>query len=147
LANKRMFNKQVISTDEFLDMPLSSQALYFHLAINADDDGFVAPKSIMRLVQANGDDLKILISKNFLIPFDDKVVVVTHWRLHNKIQSDRYTETEFQIYKSQIICDVSKMYTKCIPDKNRLDKISIGKIRREELIEQGFKKYLNSKDN
>ena len=164
MANKRMFNKQVISTDDFLDMPLSSQALYFHLSINADDDGFVAPKSIMRMVQAATDDLKILITKKFVIPFDDKVIVITHWFLHNTLKNDRYTPTEFQQFKQYLALSESKMYRKTksgtysagtIPeprlDKNRLDKnrkvetIVSGEQDRRRLMDSGLKKYSETK--
>lgn len=144
MANKRMFSKQIISTDDFLDMPLSTQALYFHLAVNADDDGFIAPKSIVRLVGANDDDLKVLLTKKFLIPFEDRVVVITHWKLHNTIKKDRYIPTEYQIYRSQLTSDGSKMYTNVIPDKVRLDKVSKDK-KRENLIQEGFNGFLRDK--
>ena len=78
MAQKRMFTMKIVDSDAFLDMPLSSQCLYFHLNMRADDDGFVGnPKRIMRLIGANDDDLKILLAKRFLIIFEDNVVV---WR-------------------------------------------------------------------
>lgn len=141
MAEKRMFAKSVIDSDLFLDMPLSTQALYFHLAMRADDDGFVDnPKKIARMIGANDDSLKLLCSKQFLIPFDTGVVVIRHWKLHNYIQKDRYKETIYQEEKKLLVLPKSGIYqtldTECIQDvsnldtqirldKNRLDKISI----------------------
>lgn len=97
MAERRMFSKVVIDSDTFLDMPLSAQALYFHLSMRADDDGFVNnPKRIQAYVGASTDDLKILLAKHFLIPFESGVVVIKHWKIHNYIQKDRYKETYYQ---------------------------------------------------
>jgi hypothetical protein len=94
MAERRMFAKTIIDSDLFLDMPLSAQALYFHLGMRADDDGFVNnPKKIQRMVAATDDDAKLLISKQFVIPFESGVVVVKHWKIHNYIQKDRYKPT------------------------------------------------------
>lgn len=97
MANRRMFSLDVVNTDVFLDMPASSQNLYFHLGMRADDDGFVSsPKTITRLASCGKDDLKILMSKGFVIPFDSGVVVIRHWKQNNYIQSDRYKKTIYQ---------------------------------------------------
>jgi len=90
---KRMFDTRIVSSDPFLDMPPSSQALYFHLGIHADDDGFVYPRKVMREVSANDDDLKILLAKKFLLSFESGVVVQKHWRVNNYIRADRYRPT------------------------------------------------------
>lgn len=147
MAEKRMFAKSIIDTDLFLEMPLTTQALYFHLSLRADDEGFVnAPKKIMRMIGASEDDIKILITKQFLIPFDSGVVVIKHWRIHNYIQKDRFKATfctaerkllsveKSGVYSLDTKCiqDVSKMDTQNRIDKNRLDKISIDKNRIEE---------------
>ena len=96
MAKKRMFNLGVLETDAFLDMPLSAQALYFHLNMRADDDGFVGnPKRITQNIGASVDDLKVLVAKRFLIAFEDGVIVIKHWRMHNIIKKDRYTKTNF----------------------------------------------------
>lgn len=96
MAKKRMFNSGVLETDAFMDMPLSAQALYFHLNLRADDDGFVGnPKRITQNIGASIDDLKVLIAKRFLIAFEDGVIVIKHWRMHNVIKKDRYTKTNF----------------------------------------------------
>lgn len=101
MAERRMFSKIVIDSDTFLDMPLSAQALYFHLSMRADDDGFVSsPKRIQTYVGASTDDLKILLAKHFLIPFESGVVVIKHWKVHNYIQKDRYKETYYQAEKA-----------------------------------------------
>lgn len=98
-----MFAKSIIDSDAFLDMPTSSQALYFHLAMRADDDGFINnPKRIQRTVGVSEDDMKILIAKGYLLPFETGVVVVRHWRVHNYIQKDRYKETQYLAEKSRL---------------------------------------------
>ena len=96
MATKRMFSIDVVDTDKFLDMPISAaQCLYFHLGMHADDDGFVSsPKKIAKAANCGNDDLRILVSKNYLIPFDDGVVVITDWRVNNYGQiatKQRYT--------------------------------------------------------
>ncbi len=97
MAERRMFAKTIIDSDAFLDMPLSTQALYFHLSMRADDDGFVNnPKKIQRMIGASDDDLKLLFNKHFVIPFDSGVCVIKHWRIHNFIRNDRYVETVYQ---------------------------------------------------
>ena len=94
MAERRMMAKSVIETDVFMDMPMSSQCLYFHLLLRGDDDGFIAnPKRVMREVGVNDDDMKMLIAKRYIIPFESGVVVIRHWRIHNYIRSDRYTQT------------------------------------------------------
>jgi len=96
MAKKRMFSLGVLETDAFMDMPLSAQALYFHLNLRADDDGFVGnPKRITTTIGANMDDLKLLVAKRFVIAFDDGVIVIKHWRMHNAIKKDRYTQTNY----------------------------------------------------
>ena len=103
MAERRMFAKSIIDSDLFLDMPQSAQCLYFHLAMRADDDGFVnSPKKIQRIIGASEDDCRLLIAKQFLIPFDTGVVVIRHWRIHNYIQKDRYKETIYQGEKQLI---------------------------------------------
>lgn len=112
MAKKRMFSLLVIDTDTFLDMPLSAQALYFHLCMRADDDGFIGnPKRIMRLINASEDDLKILLAKGFVIKFDEVgVLVVKHWRIHNTIQSDRYTRTIYSDELNRLCINDNKSY-------------------------------------
>lgn len=112
MANKRMFNLSVIDTDAFLEMPLSTQALYFHLNMRADDDGFVGnPKIICRTVGASEDDLKLLIAKRFILIFEDGVIVIKHWRMHNTLSVNRYKETNFIEDKALLKVKDNKAYT------------------------------------
>ena len=143
MAEKRMFSKTIIDSDAFLDMSLSTQALYFHLSMRADDDGFVNnPKKIQRMIGAGDDELKMLIAKRFIIPFDSGICVIKHWRIHNYIQKDRYKETVYQDEKAHLILKENKSYkyveTPCIQNVSkvetqiRLDKTREDKDRLEE---------------
>ena len=97
MAEKRMFTQKIIDSDAFLDMPLSSQALYFHLNMRADDDGFINnPRRIQRTIGASDDDLKLLCAKRFVIGFESGVIVIKHWRMHNTLRKDRYNPTQYQ---------------------------------------------------
>ena len=112
MAERRMFAKTIIDSDAFLDMPQSTQLLYFHLSIRADDDGFINnPKKVQRMVGCGDDDLKVLIAKNFIIPFESGVVVIKHWRIHNYIQKDRYKETVYKDEKSMLQLKENNAYT------------------------------------
>ena len=103
MATRRMFSLDVVNTDLFLDMPVSAQCLYFHLGMRADDDGFIAsPKQIMRMATCTQDDMKILVSKGFVIPFESGIVVIRHWKQHNYIQSDRYRKTKYTEEKDRL---------------------------------------------
>ena len=103
MAQRRMFSKKITETDLFLDMPMSSQCLYFHLNMSADDDGFIGnAKTIRRMIGASEDDLKLLFAKEFLIPFESGVVVVKDWKIHNYIRSDRYNATVYQDEKKHL---------------------------------------------
>ena len=96
MANRRMFSLDVVDTDNFLDMPLSAQGLYFHLGMRADDDGFISsPKKIIKIVNASEDDLKLLIIKGYLIPFESGVIVISDWCVNNYIRADRKHSTRF----------------------------------------------------
>ena len=131
MAERRMFAKSIIDSDVFLDMPQSTQLLYFHLAMRADDDGFVnSPKTIMRVVGAKTDDLNVLFSKKFLIPFESGIVVIRHWRIHNYIRSDRYKETSYQREKSLLFLDKNNAYTQ---DKNSAKQLVEGDPETEEI--------------
>lgn len=112
MAERRMFAKTIIDSDAFLDMPLSSQALYFHLAMRADDDGFVNnPKRIQRTVGASDDDCKLLVMKRFILTFPSGVIAIKHWRIHNYIQKDRYKETVYTKEKSKLYINQNNAYT------------------------------------
>ena len=126
MAQRRMFSLKVVDTDAFLDMPQSSQLLYFHLSMRADDDGFVAnPKKIMRVMGGAEDDYKVLIAKRFIIPFDSGVCVIKHWRIHNLIRVDRYTETQWIREKEMLLID-DKTNKYSLKDGSRIDVIPNG---------------------
>lgn len=115
MAERRMFAKTIVTSDEFLDMPSSTRCLYFTLGMFADDDGFVNnPKSIIRQIGASNDDMNILIAKKFVIVFEDGVVVIKHWRIHNYIQKDRYKETKYLEHKETLFLDENNAYTQSI---------------------------------
>ncbi len=112
MANKRMFTMKIVDSDAFLEMPLSTQCLYFHLNMRADDDGFIGnPKRICKLVGCNDDDLKLLIAKRFVLVFDNGVIVIKHWRMHNTIQKDRYVPTTYSDELKQLGIKDNKSYT------------------------------------
>lgn len=107
-----MFTQKITESDAFLDMPLSSQALYFHLCMNADDDGFVKnPKRISRMMGACDDDMRLLVTKSFVITYDTGVIVIKHWRMHNLLRKDRYKETEYIDEKSMLNIKKNGAYT------------------------------------
>lgn len=111
MAQKRQFSIAVTETDAFLDMPLSSQALYFHLGMYGDDDGFVgSPRKISRSAGCNDDDMRVLISNGFVIPFDSGVVVLRDWNINNTLKNDRYHETIYRTEKSMLQEDESGRY-------------------------------------
>ena len=125
MAEKRMFAKTIIDSDLFLDMPVTAQLLYFHLCMRADDDGFINnPKRIMRDVRCSDDDMKMLIAKDYVIPFESGVIVIKHWRLHNYIQKDRYKPSLCD-EKNLLTTNKNKVYermdTECVQIGNRLD--------------------------
>ncbi|KXA52075.1 hypothetical protein HMPREF1880_00419 [Streptococcus agalactiae] len=165
-----MFSRKITETDRFLEMPLSSQALYFHLNMGADDEGFIdKAKTIQRTIGASDDDMKLLIAKGFLIPFDSGVVVIRHWRIHNYIQSDRFQSTLYQSEKAQLeydksktaslkpigncIQNVSKMETQVRLSKGSLDKDSlttyptVSDNEEEDIPYKEIISYLNEKAN
>lgn len=131
MAERRMMAKSIIKSDLFLDMPATSQNLYFHMLLDADDDGFInSPKSIMRVIGAKDDDIKLLIAKRFLIPFDSGVLVIKHWKIHNYIRNDRYTPTNLP-EKEAVTLTNKKVYEL----KNGLT------IERDNLIDQNSMVY------
>lgn len=173
MAERRMMSKSIIKSDTFLDMPATTQNLYFHMLLDADDDGFInAPKSIMRMIGAKDDDMKVLAAKQFVIPFESGVVVIKDWKIHNYIQNDRYKPSTLperdllNIQKDKTYTlknDVSSMDTECIQPvsigkvrlgKDRLGKVRLGKDRIDTLchvshddVEPHFEiiEYLNIK--
>jgi len=148
MADKRMFSQKITRSDAFLTMPTSARLLYYDLSMDADDDGFVdRPKSVMRLTGASEDDLSVLVAKAFVIPFENGICVIKHWRINNYIRGDRYKETNYLELKQQLAVKENGAYTikidSGIPTDNqvttnrehRVDKVSIDKIRLDKNIE------------
>lgn len=157
-----MFTQKIVDSDAFLDMPLSTQALYFHLNMHADDDGFVNnPKKIQRVIGASLDDLKLLIAKRFILVFENGVIVIKHWRMHNLLRKDRYNPTQYQDQMERLELKDNGAYTEKSPEpleikesesmattwqpdgnqmahrigKDRIGKDRIGEVRGEESVE------------
>ena len=139
MAEKRMFSKEIIDSDAFLDMPSSTQNLYFHLGMRADDDGFInSPNKIMNICKASKNDMDLLIVKNYVIPFESGVLVIKHWRINNYLRTDRYKPTNYQDEYKQLsvkengsyqkkvgIPMVDQMETQYSIEKNSIDKVSL----------------------
>ena len=130
-----MFAKRIIDSDAFLDMPLSTQSLYFHLSMRADDEGFINnPKRIQRMIGASDDDCKLLIAKGFILVFETGVIVIKHWKIHNYIQKDRFKPTICSEEKKEIVTEADGTYTQCtrigyaLDTQVRIGKVSIGKV-------------------
>ncbi len=138
MAQRRMFSQKITETDKFLDMGLTAQSLYFHLGMNADDDGFVGnPKSIKRMIGASEDDLKALVEKDYLIVFEDGVVVIKDWRVSNYVKPDRYTPTIYTDDRKLIGLDKNKRYqfvSDLEPERNQ-----VGTEMSPECIQDGDK--------
>lgn len=135
MASKRMFAMTIVDSDVFLDMPLSTQALYFHLNMRADDDGFVGnPKKIMRTIGASEDDMKLLIAKNFLITFETGVIVIKHWRIHNTLSTGRYHETSYTAEKDMLKLKRNNAYS--LTDGVELDDTKLIESAKRQVDEQ-----------
>lgn len=153
MAQKRMFDKTITNADEFIEMPISSQVLYFHLSMNADDDGFINNwKGIMRMIGTKEDDLKVLIAKQFIIPFDSGVIVIKHWRINNFLRKDRHVNTKFQKELSMLDTNDSQEYvwlTSGQPsiDKKRIDKNRLYNIGFTKPTLEEVKNYCEERNN
>ena len=133
MANRRMFSKDIVHSGMFLDMPLTSQALYFHLGMIADDDGYAEYKTAMKLCSASVDDLKVLSAKGFVKQFDEYVLIIKHWEENNYIRIDRYQPSRYKYLSTNGIPKVDQRSTEV-----RLGKDSIGKVK--ELKEKEINK-------
>lgn len=124
MAKRRMFSIDVVGQDNFLDMPTDSRELYFQLGMYADDEGFVSPKKVMRVVGASEDSIKLLVAKKFVYPFKSGVIIITHWGQNNYIQNDRFAATTFKEEKRQ-------WKQLCIQDVYRMDTQGGREVREE----------------
>lgn len=151
-----MFTSQIIDSDAFQDMSLSAQALYFHLGMKADDDGFLGnPKRVQRMIGASEDDMKPLLMKNFIYLFDTGICVIKHWKMHNYIQKDRYKPTAYELEKSMLELKQNKAYTvknpSCIQNGYILDTTCTPRLGKDRLgkvsIVEDSKRHLNNINN
>ena len=152
MAQKRMFDKTITNSDEFIEMPMSSQVLYFHLSMNADDDGFINNwKSIMRMTGSKEDDLKVLIAKQFIIPFESGVIVIKHWRINNFLRKDRHIDTKFQKELSMLGTNDNQEYVWLTNGQPSIEKNSIEKnsIEKKKIYKERIEKlyFENNKVN
>ena len=151
-----MFSLKITDTDVFLEMPVSSQLLYFHLNMHADDDGFVSsPRKIMKTICCGEDDLKVLLSKRYVLGFPSGIVVIKHWRMHNLLRKDRYTSTDYIEEKSLLQIKDNGSYTDKQPTDTllatkRQPPVPVGKVRKgkvsivkESDFEDLWKRYKN----
>lgn len=153
MAQKRMFSLNVVDTDDFLSMPMSSRLLYYELGMRADDDGFVNNwKKILTFTKLTNDDLKVLIAKSYIIPFESGVIVIRHWRMNNYLQKDRIKPTIYQKELHELGTDSNNVYTldtQCIHsiDKYSIDKNSIDNINiYAQIFEKFWNEYPKKKD-
>ena len=147
MAERRMFAKTIIASDDFLDMPMSARLLYFSLGMFADDDGFVnSPKSIMRQVGASNDDMNLLIAKKYLLIFENGVIVIKHWRIHNYIRNDRYNETKYVEQKQTLFLDENKAYTQN-PNSAKYDVYGVLLEDKEDMVYQRYPQDRIGKDS
>lgn len=153
MAQRRMFSKSITNSSQFLMMPQSSQNLYFHLGMNADDDGFCEVFSVMRMTDSKPDDLKVLQAKGFVKVFDDRVLVIIDWKENNYLRSDRYTPSKYlEIYREELalISQKSSMDTNGIPDGNQMatqDRIGKDRIGKDILAETSSAEVVSIIDN
>ena len=156
MAQKRMFSLSVVDTDAFLEMPMSSRLLYYELGMRADDDGFVDNwKKILLFTGLKEDDMRVLTTKKFIIPFESGVIVIRHWRLNNYLQNDRIKPTIYQEELKQLGLDTNNVYTldtTCIHsiDKNSIDKNSIEYKKAKKFIKptiEEIEEYCQERNN
>lgn len=156
MAERRMFARAIIDSDAFLDMPLSTQALYFHLSMNADDEGFVGnPKKIQKMIGARDDDYQILVSKRFILAFPSGIIVIKHWKINNYIQADRFKATTYIEEKATLTLDlkkayveriqnVSKMYAQYRIGKDSIGEDSIGGVGESVLTKEDYDELVSN---
>lgn len=136
MATKRMFDRAIIETDSFADLSMTAKALYFLLGMEADDSGFVSPKRVMKLYGGSDDDVKLLVAKRYLIPFESGVVVITHWHQNNWLDSRRTKETQHTLEKNMLTLTSNGRYVL----SNRLASIEENRIEEKRI---DIKKLLN----
>lgn len=159
MASRRMYSKDFILTDTFIELEYSAKVLYFYLMANADDDGFFEnARTISRLCDTTANDLSSLIDSGFIIKFDSGVYVITHWKVHNSIRNDRYTPTIHQNEFNQLIIDKANKYVLVDTngtsngyqtDTNGIPTVSVGKFSKgnDSIIKDSINKVNLEKTN
>lgn len=153
MAERRMFAKTIIESDAFLDMPLSAQALYFHLSMRGDDDGFINnPRRIQQMIGSSEDDMKILCMKRFIITFDSGVIVIRHWKIHNYIRQDRYRPTLCKEEKRELTEKSVAAYNEGTMNEDDLKLLGIPLVDQMTtsgipLVDQRYTQYSNKVNN
>lgn len=141
MAQKRMFDKAIVDTDKFMDLPMSAKAIYFLLGMEADDEGFVSYKKVIRIHGGNEDDIKILTAKNFLIVFKSGVVVITDWNSNNWLDSRRIKPTKYQEERKLLAINKDNSYSlsnrlaSVKPEEYRIEERRVEEDRKEEIAE------------
>lgn len=144
MAKRRMFSLEIVDTDAFLDMPSSTQSLYFHFGMRADDEGFVGnPQRLIRMLGVSSDDYKLLVAKGFVIPFDSGVCVIKHWKMNNYLQNDRLKATTYLDEKKQLITKENKAYTLDV-DTNCIHRVVKGSIEESSIGKSSIIKHKKS---
>lgn len=133
MALRRMFSQKIVGSDAFIDMPVSARELYFQLGMYADDDGFINPKKIIRMIGASEDDLKILIGKRFVLTFENGVIVIKHWKINNMIRKDFYQKTIYEEQKKCLMLNENNSYTENVNSlltdcKHNIIKLNLNKL-------------------
>lgn len=154
MAEKRMFAKSIVLSDAFLDMPMSARCLYFTLSMFADDDGFVSsPKGIMRQCGASEDDLRVLLSKRYVLAFDSGVIVIKHWRINNFLRKDRHISTTYKEELATLMLDEKGAYVESVNcgqpsiEENSIDKSRVVEDPTDDEIIDSIKSAFNSQTN
>lgn len=149
VAERRCISKAVCKSDAFIEMPLSTQALFFHLVIEADDDGVISsPKRIAREINASEDDLRILIAKRFILPFESGVVIIKHWLMMNNIRKDRYKPTTYQEEIGSLTVKQNGAYTECIKNNTWLpDGCQVVAVNQKKINKNKINKLIENNDS
>jgi hypothetical protein len=137
MAQRRMFSLKIVASDTFLEMPTSTRELYFQFGMYADDDGFLSPRKVIRLVGASDDDLKLLIAKRFVLPFENGIIVIKHWKINNLIRKDFYQESQYLELKKCLFLKDNGAYTDCKQNGNKLlsqDRLGKDRLGKDRLL-------------
>ena len=146
MAQKRMFDKRIIDSDVFTDLPNSSKALYFMAGMSADDKGFFQPRRLQKMCGFTDDDFKILIAKRFFIAFESGVMVITDWNKNNWLDSRRITETEY-VNELNLLKLINQKYELCTKEELLAKQmLSQNSIEENSIEENSIYNNINKKE-